>query len=725
MISSVLLSGVVMMGALAGDGTRIEPSKLGQYKAAVSEVGRDPNAHVRLALWCEAHGLTAERLKHLSLAVLYDPTNALARGLLGLVAYRGKWEPPDQVCRELRDDPARKVRIHEYLERRAKAPDRAEDQWKLALWCEQNDLKQQATAHLFRVLQLDPSRDAVWRHLGYKRINGHWDKPERVAAVKAEAHEQHKADKHWRPLLEKWREGLASRDRNRREQVEKSLADLTDPRAVPMIWIVFVNGGLQYQKTAVTLLGQIDSPGSSRALAFLALMSRSAEVRRIATQILRQRDPRDFAPVLIALFRDPIKFEVQQVNGPGAPGQLLVKQKDVNVKRLYSPLSAPDVPLLPGDQVSLDANGLPMVIRGLGTFITGSRAIGNLSDAAAAAMFGLPAANSVQISGLLTQAGLPAGVSQKLGASLSQNTGPMVIDLGGPANGTRRASEVGISHMDIPVGQMMLDAQRSAQVAQQQLANDVQEIENYNSPIVEMNQRARQVLTDSIGTDQGPEKTAWDKWLVDLSGYALAASSAYEPPTVVEQVPISYEPQAVPVIVNQPTAVVITRQHSCFGAGTLVRTLDDTSPIENLRAGDLVLTQAPKTGELKYQPIVTAYHNPPNATLRIELDSETIVATGIHRFWKAGRGWVMARELKAGDALRTLGGLAVVKSVEKEQVQPVFNLQVADGESFFVGQAGVLAHDNSLVNPTPSPFDAVPDLEKAAAQRTAASHDGP
>ena len=138
------------------------------------------------------------------------------------------------------------------------------------------------------------------------------------------------------------------------------------------------------------------------------------------------------------------------------------------------------------------------------------------------------------------------------------------------------------------------------------------------------------------------------------------------------------------------------------------------SAIEKLRAGDLVLTQSPKTGELKYQPIVTAYHNPPNATLRIDLGNETIVATGIHRFWKAGRGWVMARELKPGDALRTLGGLAVVKSVEKEQVQPVFNLQVADGESFFVGQAGVLAHDNSLVNPTPSPFDAVPDLEKSA-----------
>ena len=148
-------------------------------------------------------------------------------------------------------------------------------------------------------------------------------------------------------------------------------------------------------------------------------------------------------------------------------------------------------------------------------------------------------------------------------------------------------------------------------------------------------------------------------------------------------------------------------------------------PIEKLRAGDLVLTQAPQTGELKFQPIVTAYHNPPNETLRIEMGNETIVATGIHRFWKAGRGWVMARELKPGDALRTLGGLAVVKSVEKDRVQPVFNLQVADGESFFVGQAAVLAHDNSVVNPTPSPFDVVPELEKSATRSTAADHDRP
>ena len=159
-------------------------------------------------------------------------------------------------------------------------------------------------------------------------------------------------------------------------------------------------------------------------------------------------------------------------------------------------------------------------------------------------------------------------------------------------------------------------------------------------------------------------------------------------------------------VVQSNTNVIMT-MHSCFGAGTTVRTIDGLHPIESLRMGDQVLTQNPKTGRLKYQAIVTVFHNPPNATLRIELDHDSIVLTGIHRLWKAGQGWVMARELKAGDTLRTLGGTAEIKSIGEERKQPVFNLQVADGESFFVGSLGILAHDNSLINPTPEPFDAV------------------
>jgi hypothetical protein len=114
------------------------------------------------------------------------------------------------------------------------------------------------------------------------------------------------------------------------------------------------------------------------------------------------------------------------------------------------------------------------------------------------------------------------------------------------------------------------------------------------------------------------------------------------------------------------------------------------------------------------EPVLAVYHNPPNATMRVGLGEDSIVATGIHRFWKSGRGWTMARELKPGDTLRVLGGTSVVASVETDSVQPVFNLEVAGRGSFFVGSAGALVHDNSLVQPVPEPFDAEPTLSAIA-----------
>jgi hypothetical protein len=38
------------------------------YEALKLKAGKDPQAQVKLALWCEAHGLNAERLQHLARA---------------------------------------------------------------------------------------------------------------------------------------------------------------------------------------------------------------------------------------------------------------------------------------------------------------------------------------------------------------------------------------------------------------------------------------------------------------------------------------------------------------------------------------------------------------------------------------------------------------------------------------------------------------------------------
>src|SRR5262249_35777779 len=158
-------------------------------------------------------GLGAERLKHLALAVLREPQNATARGLMGLVAFGGRWANPDQVSRTLNDDPQRATLVRQYVEKRAAAADTADAQWRLALWCAPNGLKAESVAHLHAVVRLDPGNEAAWKRLGYRKQDGRWVTPEQVAAARAEAEAQRQADRHWRPLLEKWRSWLADRSK--------------------------------------------------------------------------------------------------------------------------------------------------------------------------------------------------------------------------------------------------------------------------------------------------------------------------------------------------------------------------------------------------------------------------------------------------------------------------------------------------------------------------------
>ena len=78
-----------------------------------------------------------------------------------------------------------------------------------------------------------------------------------------------------------------------------------------------------------------------------------------------------------------------------------------------------------------------------------------------------------------------------------------------------------------------------------------------------------------------------------------------------------------------------------------------------------------------------------------------------------------ARDLKPGDSLRALGGVAVVKSIKRGQLEPVFNLKVMHAQSFFVGQRGTLVHDNSAVEPVLQPFDLVrgwPAIDESPAE---------
>ena len=266
-----------------------------------------------------------------------DPDHPTARGLLGQVAFRGRWRRPEDIGALLAGDTRFSAARSEYAARRGLMKNSADAHWRLALWCEQAGLETEAVAHVVAVTRREPAREAAWRRLGCQEHRGRWLRPEQIAAEAAALEAQKKADRSWKPLLAKWKSALALPDDSKRNRAEANLAGVTDPLAVPAIVATFARGGPGGQTVAARLLGQVDGPAASRALARLAVFGDSAEVCRIATETLARRDLRDVAGLLIDLLADPIAYEVRSVQGPGTPGVLFVAGKQFNVRRFHGP----------------------------------------------------------------------------------------------------------------------------------------------------------------------------------------------------------------------------------------------------------------------------------------------------------------------------------------------------------------------------------------------------
>src|SRR5262249_10486593 len=144
--------------------------------------------------------------------------------------------------------------IREYLSLRARTANSAEAQVRLAAWCSQRGLKEQAQAHYISATRLDPSRDIAWRRLGYKKDGNRWVRHEQAAADKMERERQKRAGLYWKPRLEKLRDGMLSAQEARREKAQRELSCISDPRAVPTIASVLASGGARSQLVAVQVL---------------------------------------------------------------------------------------------------------------------------------------------------------------------------------------------------------------------------------------------------------------------------------------------------------------------------------------------------------------------------------------------------------------------------------------------------------------------------------------
>ena len=101
-MSSFVLCCALLLGADLPGPTQYNLG-LSAYQAAKAQAGADAEANVRLALWCEAHGMTAERLAHLSVALLSNP--ARAREILGWQPQVGLREGLERVVAFMKEHP--------------------------------------------------------------------------------------------------------------------------------------------------------------------------------------------------------------------------------------------------------------------------------------------------------------------------------------------------------------------------------------------------------------------------------------------------------------------------------------------------------------------------------------------------------------------------------------------------------------------------------------------
>lgn len=661
----------LLFGAFAIAAPAAEPDARSEYEKLKASARRDANAQVDLALWCERNGLTPEKFKHLALALTADPGHAKARGLMGLMEVAGRWETPAQAAEARAKDEAIAKALAEYADRRARVKENdADGQTHLAAWCEQNGLADEARAHWSIATRLDPSRSTAWRKLGFRKQDGRWVLPEQVAARQAEAKAQADADRRWTPELKRIKSQL---DRpSQRDQAQAALDAIADPRAARAIMAVFGDEDAPNQRLAIDALARLEGVAATQGLAQLAVFAEDPEVRRVAGESLRSRDPREAVAALIVSLRDPVRYEVVPV-AEGREGTITIKGKRRNIVRSYR-LTSSD---------PRTAQALAPGLQEMGQLRQ------SITDAQAAWEFmGLDAT---------TQLGFdytPLAAERRVENLRNSNfvrPGRVWVTMAQDPHARLAALEVTWNAVTRQI------AANDASVANRQRA-DAQALESYNEAAGEMNGRVGVLLRDITGRSIGDEEPdAWRTW------YAQELGGQYTPPPERQvTVPTFYQTVAAP---TPPIFRIVAAD--CFAAGTAVHTADGVRPIESIRPGDRVLSQDTGTGSLAYRPVLAAHRTPDVATMRVTTDDETITTTTYHRFWVAGQGWKMARELEPGDALRGLQGTVKVRSIEPDTGrQTVYNFDVDGDRNLFVGQAGWLAHDFSLPSLVDRPFDA-------------------
>ena len=196
------------------------------------------------------------------------------------------------------------------------------------------------------------------------------------------------------------------------------------------------------------------------------------------------------------------------------------------------------------------------------------------------------------------------------------------------------------------------------------------------------------------------------------------------------------------------------RDDFCFAAGTLVHTANGLVAIEKIRVGDLVLSQPEAGGEKAYKRVLnTVVHQDKHVILvsyvvQDEMEAHHLVVTGNHPFWVKDKGWLRADRMTQGEFVQLQDGreayVYLARGLFKTEregfgwtchpgfergtevdfrngrievlaernsngddsgawgivTQNVYNLEVEEFHTYYVGEAGVWVHNTNCASPS-------------------------
>ena len=143
---------------------------------------------------------------------------------------------------------------------------------------------------------------------------------------------------------------------------------------------------------------------------------------------------------------------------------------------------------------------------------------------------------------------------------------------------------------------------------------------------------------------------------------------------------------------------------TCFVAGTMILTASGLVAIENIKAGDKVISTDPETFETAEKTVLETYIRKDPKLIHLVINGEEIVTTVDHPFYVKNQGFIKAGELIVGDELLDVNGNVLL--VEKFNVEltdepvTVYNFQVEGFHTYHVGCFYVLVH-NADYNQSP------------------------